>query len=343
MNIIVHIGGEKCGSSSIQRFLSRNRRSLLNQNILVPTTPGNINHTKLTVFSESDGHFDSLRRVLQITSDEKLQSFRKDFKSRLYQEVQSSSCQTVVLSNEHCSSRLRSQEEVNRLKQLLTPISKSITIVLYARPQDEVTISAYSTQVKSGVSRPFAFPASYDDAPFATKYLEICQLWASVFGHSNIRAFPIHKSHLGVQDVVRHFSQLLQIKEDGIVYGQSENKSLDVNKLRFLIDFNSNVPLFDKGVFNRMRARIVSSLERSPETGPNLSAPYKDRLEYLRNFAPSNARFLKHYCGIESNIFASPQDRKAAATIPESLPSGTVMNILADMLREYDKKYSSSD
>ncbi len=47
MQIFLHLGAAKTGTTSVQYFLKKNRNKLLTQNILYPTSMGEDNHLEL--------------------------------------------------------------------------------------------------------------------------------------------------------------------------------------------------------------------------------------------------------------------------------------------------------
>src|SRR5690606_10056545 len=100
-------------------------------------------------------------------------------------EIAESGCDTLLLSNEHCSSRLISNEDILRLKDMLSPLAETTRIVVYLRRQDEALLSMYSTMVRSGSSQGLQFPPGHVIA-LRFDYARLLGLWADVFGRENI-------------------------------------------------------------------------------------------------------------------------------------------------------------
>lgn len=68
MRIFLHIGAEKTGTSSVQRFFSRNREALKAAGYLYPASAGNENHMALAAAAQNDDVRDDLRMIYQLGS-----------------------------------------------------------------------------------------------------------------------------------------------------------------------------------------------------------------------------------------------------------------------------------
>lgn len=339
VDIFLHIGAEKCGSSSIQRVFSRNRKALKAQGILYPYCFGWVNHTKIAAYAQDEGKVDSIRKLFGLTTREEIEKFRPELEENLWRELKNDEYNKIVISNEHCSSRLTTRDELITLKNFLSMFSENIKIIFYVRPQDEAITSSYSTQVKSGGIDDFKFPLTFENAPYSFKYYQIAELWSSVFGLENLNVVPLHKSIYGVNDAVRRFFYLLQFPDNNIDYQGKSNESLDIYKLWFLKGVNKYFPLFESGSFNRRRSRIVSSLERSPPLGPNLTASFKERERVLKYFSHENSQLFKKYCGINENVFSKPDDNKQEVALPNAVDSDLIFKLVSDLFENYDENY----
>ena len=70
--------------------------------------------------------------------------------TELKKELREARCSHVVMSNEHCSSRLRDPAQVEYLRTFLSEFFDRIRILVYIRRQDDFLVSTYSTMVKTG-------------------------------------------------------------------------------------------------------------------------------------------------------------------------------------------------
>jgi hypothetical protein len=296
MRVYLHIGVEKTGTSSIQRFFRINRDALKREGVLFPGSPGAENHMALAAAAQNDRKRDDLRIIHGLDSTAKIREFRRTVAERLMAESRDSGCQTVVFSGEHCSSRLTTPAEVDLLARMLRPLASDITIVVYLRRQDEFLCSTYSTDVKSGFSGRMEVP-SPEQREERYNYQSLLQRWSSVFGKRNIVCRLFDRTLLKDGDVVADFLQLLGIeRNDGYRQPERVNESLDINALEFLRLFNTTVPRFKDGKLNVARANVVRLLLEISK-GPTATLPEAELAEFMRHFAESNARVAAEYFG----------------------------------------------
>jgi len=114
----LHIGTEKTGTTTIQNFLSKNRPGLEQQGILYPQSPGNQNHTALAVYALSEGKQNGLSLSSGISNAEQVPPFRERLSLALDEEIAASDASIIIFSNEHLSSRLWTDIEIERVKKL---------------------------------------------------------------------------------------------------------------------------------------------------------------------------------------------------------------------------------
>ncbi|WP_027185301.1 hypothetical protein [Desulfovibrio inopinatus] len=299
MNAILHIGLEKTGTTALQCYFDQNRALLLQHGIAYATSPALPDHTKLAAYALRDDVFPDIRRRHRIHSPETLESFRQLFEQDFAQEMASLKAKTVVFSNEHCSSRLISVQEIQRLYDLLKPYFEHITVVIYLRRQDKFFLSSYSTSIKSGHSQPLTIPdtETIKATPHWIQrydYRELCQRWGTVFGENNLLVRIYQRSQLYQGDIVSDFLQGTSLPEVAKPKRLRINPSMQFPALEFLRRMNAYLPAFIDGAPNPLRADIVSLLERNPDF--NRTPLRADMRRFLDFFNESNAYVAKHYC-----------------------------------------------
>jgi hypothetical protein len=104
-----------------------------------------LNHTKLALISMHERNFaDDLRQQELVLDRNALDRARHDIFMRFSAEAERNiDCHTLVLSNEHCHSRLSMPDEVQNLKDFLDHFCEQYKIVIFLRPQHELAISQY--------------------------------------------------------------------------------------------------------------------------------------------------------------------------------------------------------
>lgn len=261
MKVIVHIGGEKTGTTSLQVALSRSRDELRRRGVLYPTSLtalGEGNHVKLYCFA-SEGPLDELKGQFELRSESELEAFRSRVVEDLRSEVEGGNFHTLVLSNEHCSSRLQKPSELERIKALLSAYSDEIRIILYIRPQWDLLISSFSTNVKAGVPNEFGFPSA-KELNGKYDYRRIITLWNDVFGKENVAVRRYGSETLKNEDVLAGFAAFCGLGEV-VAPVARQNVSLPGDALEFLRRFNAIVPRAIDYRPNPSRGNIVQILE----------------------------------------------------------------------------------
>src|SRR5262245_23942491 len=85
MDCFLHIGTDKTGTSSIQRFLADNRDALLARGYLVPRAAGSDRHIALPLYARGVRPTDNLPAAWAKFTD--LGAFREMFERRLADEI----------------------------------------------------------------------------------------------------------------------------------------------------------------------------------------------------------------------------------------------------------------
>ena len=86
VDIVLHIGSSKTGTTTLQRVLRRNPEALRATGHLYPRTPGSVRHTKLGLFVRPDDEL--ARHPDWIRGDYgTITGFRRSFRRRVAREI----------------------------------------------------------------------------------------------------------------------------------------------------------------------------------------------------------------------------------------------------------------
>ncbi|WP_085808858.1 hypothetical protein [Sphingomonas sp. TZW2008] len=328
MDIYLHIGLEKTGTTTIQQFLAANRAALRADGILFPLSPGEQNQTRLAAFALDPDSSDSvLRRHEDDAADG---DFRASFRAAFVAEAQASGCRQMVLSNEHCSSRLRTVEEIARLKALLDAVGRVKRVVVYLRRQDDFLISTYSTSIKTGAVTRFALPRQrkverrYD-------FAELLAGWAAVFGEAVIQPRLFAREELAGDDLLTDFCVAMDIATPGLAAGgRRRNVSLSAEGVEYLRLLNAAVARDRRN--GRDQRVLVNRVQRATP-GPGISLSAASRRAFLATVAESNDAVRRRFFPDRPYLFA-PVDPATRETLPPTLTVERVMAITAAILRD---------
>ncbi|HTT99476.1 MAG TPA: hypothetical protein VMF58_15620 [Rhizomicrobium sp.] len=288
MKLYLHIGTEKTGTSSVQNFFGNNRELLARSGVLYPESPGHRNHTALAGAAQEISNRGALRKTMNIKTNQDVEDLRARLVEGLASEYASRPFEKVVMSGEHCSSRLLTDEEVGWLKDVLTPHFEKIYIIVYLRRQDDFLLSTYSTGVKSGSERPLDIPPPaiirdrYD-------YWNLVSRWARAFGKEQIICRKFERNALKSGDIVDDILDVIGIEAKPEFDRQDANESLDADTLEFLRLFNAHVPRFVEGSVNPARSNIIGLLSKFSQ-GPLITLGDAELREFMGYFEESNRK-----------------------------------------------------
>lgn len=192
--LILHIGSEKTGTTTIQHFCNNNRTLLREQNIYYPKVG----------FCDF-AHFSLIAPFHPIDNNGAKLEFAPGEKYDIRQEWQpvkdifdSHKNVTVLISAEHFSSRLR-KAGITQLKETIEWLGKDIKveILFYVRRQDSYFSSWYSTHIKAGGK--LTIDEAYEmrlQQHWFYNYFYIAECWAEQFGRQAISIKVFEKEQM---------------------------------------------------------------------------------------------------------------------------------------------------
>lgn len=290
LRCVLHIGAEKTGTTAVQRALTRQRGELRGRGVLYPRSLGTrrgISHTALAAYAADPHRVDDLRRAGGLTTPERVAAFRVAVRAALARELEAGEPpETMLLSSEHCHSRLRTLAEIRELRGLLEEFCGAVTVVLYLRPQHEVALSLYSTRMKAG--RSATDPLSPDAAePGYFDYGALVTRWAAVFGEANLRVRVFERERLIGGGILDDFAHTAGLPMPLSPAPRRSNPSLSPTGIRVLGAVNAVVPRFVLGRANPLRVPVKAAVERLfPGDGPVVRA--REAAAFYERFAASN-------------------------------------------------------
>ena len=299
--VILHIGTEKTGTTTIQSFLRDNRKLLAKHGFVVPTTIGQSNHWLLPgIFCESDALEDMFRLMRINNAGDRIRA-KASWRDALAAELvaAASSKNAAIISSEHLQSRLRTESELNELANFFRKFANKVNIVLYIRSPLATAVSLYSTAIKNGALMG-AIPGP--DSPYfkvVVDHARTIRLWSSVFGRNNLIIRLFDRDCLLNGDIVDDFIFTCSLKIGSFAKPKRENESLSALGLELLRRVNARMPLYlPDGSPNPARRGVVSFFESKFSEGQRFTPSvevieayqrvYADSIEWVRNeFLPS--------------------------------------------------------
>ncbi len=149
--LILHVGCEKTGTTTIQKALYNSSSRLAEAGIIFPKSLGYINHTKIIAAAQDDDVLDNIRAHIFANTGMSLKRFRIDLKRKLQQELNNHEpWHTLIVSTELIHSRIVNKNEVKRLFEIFENNVSNIEIIVFLRRQDELALSRFSTALMAG-------------------------------------------------------------------------------------------------------------------------------------------------------------------------------------------------
>ncbi|MFC4349210.1 hypothetical protein ACFO5Q_15265 [Kordiimonas lipolytica] len=295
--IILHIGAEKTGTSTIQRFLSANRDRLGAQNIYYPHTPGEENHTRLAVAAQNSVREQGfLRQEVGDASPQALAAFQETFLAALHAELADAAAagfRRLIFSGEHCHTRVKNAEEAARLANLLRPLARKVRVLFYVRRQDEVAVSLYSTALRAGYAHTEP-DLSFGAQAHRFNYHAACSLYEDTFGQGALTVRLYDKEAFQDQNLLSDFCFAAGILWDaGFCVPPRRNEALPAEAQRLLAYVNTQ----KDGVFapsGRWRGMLLERLEALP-AAPSVQPTRSEAERFVAQYQDSNEAVRARY------------------------------------------------
>lgn len=297
--ILLHIGGEKTGSTYLQHWLHGNARQLLRRHgVLYPTA------RPLCV---RRAHFPLAASLLPPQARDFLpwrqQDSAEPLFAELHRQLRRSGAHTLLLSAEHFASRL-DLAAIRRLRHLLD--ADDVQVLLYARRQDEVALSRFGTDLRNGARNGFQ-PERIAPQHRAYNPWQVACDWISVFGEANVQVRGYAEAARA--GLASDLLQALALPDDGQwTPVQRANPRLHCDEARLLQLLNRHLPTWTEALAcgrpdqhrraMRLRDLVLRHYRaRFGETGATLNGLFDHaaRAQLLARFADDNARLARRF------------------------------------------------
>jgi hypothetical protein len=338
---VLHLGTEKTGSTSLQRFLALNREQLLEQGVFVPVSlvppdaAGGLNHSDLVALALADWRLDdTLRRARGIADAAGLARFRAGSTAALAAELSTSpmDCATLLLSSEHCHSRMLLLHEIAALQGFLAPWVERFELIVYLRPQHELALSQAAMRLLDGDAAAPPLSAAAKENPAYFDYARLLARWAAIFGRGALRPVPYTPADLGGGDVIDDFATRAGLNIAGFARPGRLASNLAPRAHKFLRAFLTAAA--EHGAVEAAWSRdFVTVNLRASEPGRGLLPARAEAEGFAAGFDASNARVCAEWFPgrqllFEDDFSAFP-DREDCTP----LTAAEVMDILVGLLR----------
>jgi hypothetical protein len=310
VDLVLHIGTGKTGTTSIQTFLHRNRQELAERRILYPRSPGKMRHVRVSLSVLPD-------RVLERTPTWHRQgfasseAFRVAFQRELETEIAEAGLPRVILSDEALYGA--PYGALDHLRLLTDRIAATVRLVVYLRRQDDHLVSRYQQLVKAGETRRLVDRVQTIDFSGTYDYRTRLQAWQRAmdptcfvvrrFERASFTDGSLHQDFLDAAGVAAREDELHPVRQ--------LNESLDAEAVELLRILNlyrvehegARVGLIDN---RKLVVRLRDAAAAAP--GPGLTLPPHLLDEFMAQWEESNRAVARDFLGErDGELFRSPR------------------------------------
>lgn len=342
MKLVLHIGTEKTGTSSIQSFLKANKKQFLEQGYYYLSTPNWDLFRELAVYALREGTRDDFLNDNSILTTDGERCFRAEFRTRIQSEMAllPKHIHTVIASCEHLHSRIRFEDEVESIKSLFGSYIESYQIITYLRPQIDVAVSRYSTDLKSGEA-PSSNLNQYLNDTFIKhsgwyNYSTSLSIWEGAFGLDAMTVRLFSKSEFYQGDLIDDFLYVVGgesavIIRDKCLYPRTVNESITNLGQEILLSLNYSIRKANNNSVLRQFSRkvivVVSNVCAGKGRVPLASVAKELALQFDKSNKEVQQRYFK-----DKNVILTTDFKKF------SIPSASVSNVPKDI---FDKTFAA--
>lgn len=300
MKLILHIGKEKTGTTSIQSYLRRDFYDFKNKIYYFPRdlTGWDSNRAFTSIFDNNLNYnyykrqkIDSLQKY-QVLKEQIMQDFEKQF-----QIASKSKIQHFVISTENLSTNLLTVEQLEKLKTFIFSYFTSVKIICFFKDQFSDAVSRYSQYIKMG--------GTNDWESFLNKIENTSPLWnqnlfahnlSSVFRKDELFFENYFDNNGNTQNIVNIFyKRYLPYTSLNFSEGsKNQNKKLGYLGTQCLRIANEKYPRFSSIKNDKIRHSLIRKITRIDcgDLG-KVYQIYKKTL--IEKFSSSNQLFEKRY------------------------------------------------
>lgn len=302
MTLYLHIGLNKTGTSSIQKFFNNNHQVLESLGVLYPRTG-----------LHDSAHYGFSKKLIGLPSAANVSL--ADGIQDVIREAATKK-QNVVISSEYLF--LATYEQIFEIKQFLDKTGVDIRIVIYLRRHDYWVDSLFNQAVKTAPGNQVwdldireYFIYLLGAAEFEIRYPKIIDKWADVFGQGNVLVRPFEKSQFYNGDLIWDFCRLIglelpaELEKKGVsTFLVNESVPDDILKIIGAIR-RLNIALDEKDAISSrlLTARIAGQAKVSEKGDEKLvRLPQKLRKYIINCFQDDYEYIARTYLGSDDGI-----------------------------------------
>lgn len=292
MNLYLHIGVMKTGTSTIQDFFFVNRELLINKNFLYPIS---IKNEKIL------NDHNVFINIMQNNKTKVIKKFQKElFKHNI---------ENVLISAENIQWKLNNIKLIKDMKNFLYDLGFSkVYILIYLRNPLDLYLSMSSQAIKDDHYSDFLFlePWNNKKALDLCNYKKTLKRYEKIFGKENLIVKIFEKDSFVDNDLLKDFLHTLNIKwDDKFKIPQNSNKSLNILGMEIVKTFN-HYNIWKDNCLTRYEDILMfvdKYFAKSDKKSLKLYPPKEIYKLYYNYFLNSNEYVRKHFFPNKKSLF----------------------------------------
>ena len=320
-DLVLHIGTEKTGTTTIQNFLKANRDQLRRQSVYVSKDlmiPSG-NQRWLAALAYNATRIDELISTQGYRSKAERDQDMVNRYERLKQEIEASTsdCKRWIISSEHLQSRLTTDEEIHRLYQLLKELFNEITIVLYIRNPVDTAISLLSMFCVYGDVLEQLPEPSQRHVDLICNHARILEQWQKNYPKTKNKQRLFEIDRLNEGDLIKDFCGQARITPgaDWNLKAQHSNERLTLKGMRYLHHLNGRFPPLVHGNKNPERGNLAAYVHNFTKQEEPFRITLEQKQAYEQHYAESNETIRGRYFPNQSTLWSEKTRQYADSTI----------------------------
>jgi hypothetical protein len=325
VDVVLHLGMGKTGTSSVQFFLRDHRDELAAHGLLYPTTPGRGRHHKLSLSVKSRPELARSPEWGRVGQTDPAK-FRRVFRRRVLREIEESGLTRVLFSDEVLFGS--SYSTLRRLGKWTSRISGSLRGVVYLRRQDDHMVSRYQEEIKLGDVRRLDAWARQDMSSLYDYHARL-RMHEELLTPIDLEVRRFERDRFPNGSILQDFLEavgadpaLAQLSQ-----GKERNVALDAESLEFLRLLNLHRVEHESATPGLVDNRDLAHLLADASSGPVLTMPDPFLDEFMGRWERSNEHVARDYLGDDSGVlFGTP--RKSGGTTEQRLDPARIEHFL---------------
>jgi hypothetical protein len=322
LDLVLHLGMGKTGTSSIQFFLRDHRDALAALGTLYPETPGGGRHQKLGLSVKTRQELDRSIEWTRVEHGDPGR-FRRRFRKRLLTEIEDSGLSRVLLSDEVLFGS--SPAALRRLGSWTSGLSRSRRVVVYLRRQDDHMVSRYQEEVKLGEVRRLDAWSRQRMRRLYDYHDRLCKI-QQLLAPTSLVVRRFERDRFPGGSVLQDFLEAagLDTSLADLSQGEERNTALDADSLEFLRLLNVYRVEHESAVPGRIEQRDVAHRLAHASSGPTLTLPpaYLDR--FMSRWARPNEAVAREFLGDPSGVLFQAPRKSSNITAEQRLDPARV-------------------